>query len=138
MEENLKSKFLYKVLLLLLKYIPMVIALIYMINTITAYIGIDLPILSNIAGMSLFTWIFMYLAAIVFKFCIYHRMFLYYILVTDIINIIDYYYNIPISNFNLLMIHSFITGLCLFLILFFYVKHYKKRVTKDNRGYRLR
>jgi hypothetical protein len=116
----------------------MVIALIYMINTITAYIGIDLPILSNIAGMSLFTWIFMYLAAIVFKFCIYHRMFLYYILVTDIINIIDYYYNIPISNFNLLMIHSFITGLCLFLILFFYVKHYKKRVTKDNRGYRLR
>jgi hypothetical protein len=131
--ENLRSKLLYKILLLLLKYIPLIIGLFYMINTITAYIGIDLPILSNIAGMSLLTWLFMYIAAIVFKFCIYHRMFLYYILVTDIINIIDYYYNIPISNFNILMIHSSITCICLFLILFFYVKSYKKRVTKDNR-----
>jgi hypothetical protein len=131
--EKLNNKLLYKVLLLLLKYIPMIISLFYLINTITAYIGVDLPILSNIAGMSLLTWIFMYIAAIVFKFCIYHRMFLYYILVTDIINIIDYYYNIPVNDFNILMIHSSVTCICLFLILYFYVKSYKKRVTKNNR-----
>lgn len=54
-EENLKSKSLYKLLLIMLKYIPMLIALFYVINTATAYIGIDIPVLSNIAGMSLLT-----------------------------------------------------------------------------------
>ena len=67
----------------------MIISLFYLINTITAFIGIDIPMLSTISGMSLLTWIFMYIATIVFKFCIYHRMFLYYILIVDIINIID-------------------------------------------------
>jgi hypothetical protein len=83
----------------MLKYIPMIISLFYLINTITAFIGIDIPILSTISGMSLLTWIFMYIATIVFNFCSYHRMFLYYILIVDIINIIDYYISIPISDF---------------------------------------
>ena len=83
----------------MLKYIPMIISLFYLINTITAFIGIDIPILSTISGMTLLTWIFMYIATIVFNFCSYHRMFLYYILIVDIINIIDYYISIPISDF---------------------------------------
>ena len=83
----------------MLKYIPMIISLFYLINTITAFMGIDIPILSTISGMSLLTWIFMYIATIVFNFCSYHRIFLYYILIVDIINIIDYYISIPISDF---------------------------------------
>ena len=96
---NLKSKNLYKLLIVMLKYIPMIISLFYLINTITAFIGIDIPILSTISGMSLLTWIFMYIATIVFNFCSYHRIFLYYILIVDIINITDYYSGIPISDF---------------------------------------
>lgn len=96
---NLKSKNLYRLLIVMLKYIPMIISLFYLINTITAFIGIDIPILSTISGMSLLTWIFMYIATIVFNFCSYHRMFLYYILIVDIINIIDYHISIPISDF---------------------------------------
>ena len=97
--KNLQSKNLYRLLIVMLKYIPMIISLFYLINTITAFIGIDIPILSTISGMSLLTWIFMYIATIVFNFCSYHRIFLYYILIVDIINIIDYYINIPISDF---------------------------------------
>jgi len=104
----------------------MLIALFYVINTATAYIGIDIPVLSNIAGMSLLTWIFMYLSATVFRFYLYHKMFLHYILITDIINIIDYYVGIPITNFELLMLHSVITGVSLFIILYVYVKNHKK------------
>ena len=81
----------YKLLLIMLKYIPMLISFIYALNTFAAFVGIDIPAANNIAGMSLLTWIFVYIATIVFKFCIYHRMFLYYILIVDIINIIDYY-----------------------------------------------
>lgn len=64
----------------------------------------------------------MYLSATVFRFCLYHKMFLHYILVTDIINIIDYYVGIPIEDLELLMIHGTITGLFLFVILYLYVK----------------
>ena len=124
--ESLRNKSLYKTLLILLKYIPIIIALFYIVNTLCALFGIDLPVLSNIAGMSLLTWVFMYLAALVFKFCIYHRMFLYYILVTDIINIIDYYIGIPVDSYGIVMIHSVIIGILLFIILYFYVKRNKK------------
>lgn len=124
--ESLRSKILYKILLLLLKYIPIIIALFYVLNTITALVGIDIPVLSHIAGMSLFTWIFMYIAAWVFQFCIYHRMFLYYILITDLINIYDYYIGI---NYDIVPIHIALIGTSLFLILYFYVKHNKKLTT---------
>lgn len=124
--ESLRNKSLYKTLLILLKYIPIIIALFYIVNTLGALFGIDLPVLNNIAGMSLLTWVFMYLAALVFKFCIYHRMFLYYILVTDIINIIDYYIGIPVDSYGIVMIHSVIIGILLFIILYFYVKRNKK------------
>lgn len=124
------SKNLYKLLIVLLKYIPMIISLCYLANTITAYVGIDIPVLSSIAGMSLLTWIFMYIATIVFKFCSYHRMFLYYILIVDIINIIDYYIGIPISDFQLLMLHSILTGISLFIILFLYLKVNGTKINK--------
>ena len=122
---NLKSKNLYKLLIVMLKYIPMIISLFYLINTITAFIGIDIPILSTISGMSLLTWIFMYIATIVFNFCSYHRIFLYYILIVDIINIIDYYISIPISDFQLIMLHTIVTGISLFIVLFLYIKKKK-------------
>ena len=112
----------YKLFIVLLKYIPIFIALIYTLNTYAAFIGTDIPVANNIAGISLLTWIFMYMATIVFKFCSYHRMFLYYILIVDIINIIDYYIGIPITDFQLLMLHSIITGIVLFIILFLYLK----------------
>ena len=117
----------YKLFIVLLKYIPIFIALIYTLNTYAAFIGTDIPVANNIAGISLLTWIFMYMATIVFKFCSYHRMFLYYILIVDIINIIDYYIGIPITDFQLLMLHSIITGISLFIILFLYLKINKNK-----------
>lgn len=120
----------YKLFLIMLKYIPMLIALVYTLNTFAAFMGIDIPAANNIAGISLLTWIFMYVATVVFKFCIYHKMFLYYILAVDIVNIIDYYVGIPISDFQLLMLHSIITGISLFIILFLYLKYRKSDETK--------
>lgn len=75
-EARLKSKNLYKVELYLLKIMPMVIALAYLVNTVSSYFGVDIPILASIAGMSLIPLIFMYISSYVFKFCEYHRMFL--------------------------------------------------------------
>ena len=117
----------------MLKYIPMLIALVYALNTLLSYFYIDISILSNIAGISLLPWLFMYIATIVFRFCLYHRMFLYYILISDIINIIDYYIGIPIGNLELLMVDISIIGISLFIILYSYVKSHKRAITKSNK-----
>lgn len=130
-EEKLKSKYLYKILLLVLKVIPMITAIGYALNTLFAFIGIDTPLFSNICGISILPWLYILLSAFVFRFCIYHRMFLYYILITDVINIIDYYVGIPVSTFNLFVIHLIIIVIFLFLILYFYAKCYKKS-SKEN------
>ena len=132
-EGVLRSKALYKALLIFLKIIPMFIAICYMLNTIFAYVDIDIPVLSNLAGMSLSTWMFIYLASIVFKFCTYHRIFLYYILLTDLINIIDYYINIPITDYDLIIVHIIIIGLTLIIATCLYVKNHKRATHKNNR-----
>lgn len=135
-EENLKreavkSKSLYKIFLLLLKYIPMLIASCYALGTLAAIFHIDLFVLSHLAGISLFSWIFIYISAIVFDFCIYHKMFLWYVFVDDVISLIDYYTDIPIGRFNLIAIHSLLIIILLFLLLYFHVKN-NKRLNRKN------
>ena len=136
--ENLKSKTLYKIELGLLKVIPMILALTALLNSILSYFGIDLYILSYIGGVSIFTMLFLYLSSYVFKFCGYHRMFLHYIVSTWIINIIDYYVGIPISDLEYLCLQMIIAGISLFIILYLYAKSHKKSTTKHNSRYRCR
>ena len=125
-EERLRNKILYKTLLYLLKILPMLVALVYLMNTVFSYYNIDTPLLSSIGGMSLLTIIFMYVASYVFQFCEYHRMFLHYIVIDDLINIYDWYIGIPIDNRELFVVHLALVGITLFIILYLYVKHHKK------------
>lgn len=132
MEEKSKENR-YKLFIVIIKFIPILTALCYMSSTIFNYLGYNIEPLSNFGGMSLLTWIFIYLASLVFKFCSYHRMFLWYILVDDLFNIIDYYWNIPISTDNILMMHNIWIGITLFTVLILYVKNHKNIIRKNNR-----
>ena len=123
----------YKLLIIVLKFIPMLTALCYMSSTIFNYFGYNIEPLSNIGGMSLLTWLFIYLASIVFNFCSYHRVFLWYIFIDDIFNIIDYYITIPISTDNILMLHNIFIGITLFTVLILYVKDNKVIIRKNNK-----
>ena len=132
MEEKSKENR-YKLFIVVIKFIPILTALCYMSSTIFNYLGYNIEPLSNFGGISLLTWIFIYLASLVFKFCSYHRMFLWYILVDDLFNIIDYYWNIPISTDNILMMHNIWIGITLFIVLILYVKNHKNIIRKNNR-----
>ena len=123
----------YKLLIIALKFIPILTALCYMSSTIFNYFGYNIEPLSNIGGMSLLTWLFIYLASIVFNFCSYHRVFLWYIFIDDIFNIIDYYITIPISTDNILMLHNIFIGITLFTVLILYVKDNKVIIRKNNK-----
>lgn len=117
---RLRSKKLYKVTLVLLKVIPMLLAFCYVLNTTLYVLGIDSYILSHIAGMSLLPMIFLYLTSYVFQFCKYHRMFLHYVVLNDIINILDIYFGENISDWTYISIHLILLFVCLIIILYLY------------------
>ena len=93
------NKLLYKLTLQIFKIIPMIYALLSLLNTILSYFNINVDILSYIGSVSLVTLVLLYTTSYVFNFCEYHRMFIHYTTITWILNIIDLYIRIPISNF---------------------------------------
>ena len=131
-EDLLRNKTLYKILLILLKYIPIIIGVGYMLNTLLLLFGINLAFLSFFIGISLLPWLFLYISSFVFKFCSYHRAFLYYVLVIDGINWIDYTIGIPVTSSALISIELVIAGITLILALWLYVKHRKKLIGSDT------
>ena len=101
MEGNLK----HKGFLVLLKYIPHIIALIYAIYTLLSFIGIDLVILGHLSHISILPWIFIYITSKIFRFCYVHRLPLYYIGLNELLTTTDYYIGIPIESTKLLLLH---------------------------------
>lgn len=123
-EEKLKERTLkHKSYLLALKYIPHFTALVYIIYTILQFLDIDLILLGYLVTTSITTWSFMLLSSIVFRFCYVHRLPLYYILVNEITNFIDYYVGIPISEIKLLGVHLIFIGLLIFGYTYYYLKY---------------
>lgn len=100
MEEKSVSKDLYKIAIVLLKLIPFILALFNFLNTILTCLGIVLPFIVELASISFIPLIFIYVASYLFKFCEYHRVPIYYITVNKILNLFDYYFQIPIPDYN--------------------------------------
>lgn len=107
-EERLRSKFLYKIEIIGIKYIPIIIALMYFIDTILDAFGVDIGILSHLFGMSFLPWCFLLLSSYVFKFCLFHRIPLYYIALNHVISLIDYYIGIPLELKPWVVLHILI------------------------------
>lgn len=110
----------------------MVMAFICLMNTILSYYDIEMSILSYIGGCSILTLALLYFSSYIFKFCIYHRMFIHYITITWVLNIIDLYMEMPIGDVPYLLLQLVVAGVSLFIILFLYVKSHKKLTSKDS------
>lgn len=125
-----KHKRLLKVELFLVKVMPMIVSLAYLIIATSYCFGVDMSIMSNIAGMSFIPLLFMYVSSYVFGFCSYHRMFLHYITFNNIIDMVDVYIEIQCR----MILASFVSliGIVLFIILYLYVKSHKRFITKSN------
>lgn len=132
-EVNLKSKALYKIQLYLIKVIPMVMAFICLVNTVTSYFDIELPILAYIASNSVLTIVFFYISSYVFRFCMFHRMFIHYNTLMWLLNIYDMYIGIPVNDRELLSIYLIITTVFMFIILHIYVKSHRKATKEYSR-----
>ena len=123
----------HKILLILLKYIPFIIAIIYLIVSVLRCFGVMSFIIPNLFFMSPITALFMIVASFTFKFCIWHRLPIYYSLLLHGIVCIDYYCNIPITSSILLFVYLLIT--IVFIIIGMYLKNRynkKKRYESDR------
>jgi hypothetical protein len=110
-----------------LRVLPMVLAGLFLLNTVLSYFDIDLPVISYIASVGFIPWLFIIMASYRLHFCEYHRMFLWYILVNNILCCTDVEYVLPISNWNYFVLHIIIAGVFLFLVLYFHQKCRKEK-----------
>lgn len=101
----------YKVLLITIKYSPWILAGIYFLGTILMYFGVYSSLLSWFGFTGIFPLIILYLNSIVFEFCIWHRLPLYYIFICSIINLLNW---LGLSIFIGMWLHFITIG---FLIL---------------------
>lgn len=105
-----------------LKVLPMIMAALCLCNTVLSFFYIDISSFSYLTGVGLLPWLFILLASYCFRFCEYHRMFLWHILINNIICVADEEIGLPISNWNLFILHIIIAGIFLFLVLYFRLK----------------
>lgn len=121
-EELRNNKFLYKLFLIILKYFSHSTAFVYILYTMLNFYGVDNNIIGCFYHVSFRVLGIFILASFVFKFCYVHRLPLYYIGLNELITSIDYYINIPIDTFNLLVIHLLLIILLIFGYTYYYIK----------------
>jgi len=130
-EGNL-SKTIYKIELFLLKIIPFILATVYLVNTTLSYFKIDIPFLSYLGGISILPLLFLYLSSYAFKFCFYHRLPLHYITINLVLNIVDEYIGIPLSNRNLYAVYVIITFIFIILLVYEHCRKRNIKIIKRN------
>lgn len=113
-----------KLFVLVSKVLPVILAFCHLLNCIFGYIDWNNVILGYISGISILTVGYLYLVSYLIKLCGYYRMFLHYCVIIDIINIYDYYIEIPISNTKLLMAYCSLTIILMLSVI--YIKFFKK------------
>lgn len=122
MEEKQVNKTLYRLLLLVAKVIPMLLAFLHFVNILFGYFNIDSTILTYLGGISFLPILFLYITSYALKFCAYHRMFIHYCVITNIINIYDEYVGININNERYVMLLLILTIIMLFITLYLKLK----------------
>lgn len=122
----------HKSFLIVIKYIPYIIAIEYAVSTLADFFEYDLIGFGYIFNLSLFSWMFMLLNSFIFKYCFIHRLPLYYIAINDMLNITDYYIGIPVDVKVLLCIHLLLIFIFVTLYTYLHVKSIKKSTRIDN------
>ena len=119
-----------KIFLILTKYIPHIIGFLYVLYTILSFLEFEPISIGYIASVSVLPWIHLYSASWALEFCYVHRLPLYYILLDEVLLVVDNYLTIPINVYNLFVIHLMLIGILVFGYTFYYTKLKNERQKK--------
>ena len=121
--ELLRNKYLYKIFLAVLKYIPMVLGILNIISTLLNLIGVRSVLLSYVGGTSFIFIGLLYIMSYLFNFCYLYRIPLYYLTSIIIINIFRTFGFLPIDLIYLYRIHAIILGIFMSLFIIYMYKN---------------
>ena len=121
-EEESKRLLSHKWLLLLIKYIPHIIAFAYAIYTFLGMFGIDMNMFGCFFHVSFFTWIIILSLSVVFRYCYVHRLPIYYIGINELITCLDYYLDIDLDTFTFTCISLLLSSSLMFGYTYYYIK----------------
>lgn len=110
-------------MLTILKGLPMVMALGFVISNTIPRINPVLNMITHICGLIIPQFAFMYISSYIFRFCSYHRIFLHYILAIQAITITDWYIGIPISNNEIRYLQYAVSVVFAIIAVCLYIKH---------------
>lgn len=114
----------HKLFLVFLKIVPFLLGIEYFLATLLQLFDMDVYLLSYFFYVGIVPWLFILVTSFVFKFCEYHRIFLYYILLNEILNIVNYNTDLFGSDDTFIRIHFvvFFSATIITLILYLYAK----------------
>jgi len=101
-QEKSVNKHLYKILIYVLKYIPFILALMETVFVVLNYYELPHYYLNVFGGFSICFIITLYLQSYIFQFCSWHRVPIHYVLLSNIIALIDDIVKIPLSDLNMM------------------------------------
>lgn len=127
MNEVAINKNLYKIFLSVIKFTPIILALIQLLCTILNIFHISNLYLSCLGGSSLLFILVLYLISYVFKYCYLYRIPLNYVTVIIILKAFTSLCNLEVYTMWIFRLHIVITGL--FIVTFIYYM-YKNRKSK--------
>lgn len=98
----------------------------YLLNTQIFLMNTILQVIIHLIGLVIAPISFMYISSYVFQFCNYHRMFIHYITLSELIDVIDYYFNIPLSDIIMSKIRLIVGIVFLIIAIIMYIKKRKE------------
>ena len=111
MSSIVENKNLYKIFLIVIKYIPTVLAVCKVITLITQYFKFRIFILTCIGGTSLIMLLLLYLISYIFKFCLTHRLPLHYVTTVSVLTMLDYYLGLSIPAVTSYRVYLILSGI---------------------------
>jgi cytochrome bd-type quinol oxidase subunit 1 len=121
----------FRVMLYIFRLLPYIIALFYLLATVFNIVGIDSNWVAHIFYLSIISWGFLIYTSFLFKFCVHHRVPLYYILLNDLISMVNELSYVNIETITFCRLHIILLGICLFIYLWLYLKY--KKYDKYNK-----
>ena len=127
------NKTLYSLTVLCVKILPVMYSLAVLVNINLSYFEIGEYIITIFNQLFILGYlgIFMlYILSKTYRFCIYHQTFIYYLLINKLLMTYDKIYTLPLSDWNLYVLYTTISGIFLFLILYLHQRYGTRRKEK--------
>ena len=111
MSSIVENKNLYKIFLIVIKYIPTFLAILKLATLIANYLKVRLFILTCLGGTSIIMLLVLYLISYIFKFCLTHRLPLHYVTTVSVLTMLDYYLGSSISALTSYRVYLMLSGI---------------------------